>query len=500
MQPEDVPVLVRMDGFSWSGVTINIKRADGVTDAQSQPSSEAEKTKAMLRGVLERRYDLETKFLDLSALGQDEDLKASAIFDSKSTTSKFFPALMRVLELAFDSKAERDEAIESVSLARNDLENLSIVSTLSETLPKLHNLDLSNNKFADLDAISLFRKRLHHLQHLILSANPLEQNDPNYAAEVVKWYPTLIRLNNIQVRTEEEVASRSIVNRLPFPIKSALFQDEGGIAENFIRNFFLGVDTDRVALATAFYDDNSEFSFAVNTSAPRDPAAKERPPPQEWDQYIKNSRNLKKVTQLPARSRRYFTGAKAIGDVLTSIPPTKHPDLATEPQKWMIESHIQPNIPDPTGQSPTGVDGFQIIVHGEFDELDPSNGEQKKKRSFDHLFIVGPGGPTGVRIHSHQLTIRAYGGAQALSAEDVAPVPAVPNVAPPAVPAPTVPQLPPGMTVELAEQMVIELQNQTKMTVQYAKDCLEQVAWDFPKALEAFNNVRASLPPEAFVA
>jgi nuclear RNA export factor len=38
------------------------------------------------------------------------------------------------------------------------------------------------------------------------------------------------------------------------------------------------------------------------------------------------------------------------------------------------------------------------------------------------------------------------------------------------------------------------------MTLQYAKDCLEQVSWDFNKALEVFGNVRASLPAEAFVA
>jgi nuclear RNA export factor len=55
------------------------------------------------------------------------------------------------------------------------------------------------------------------------------------------------------------------------------------------------------------------------------------------------------------------------------------------------------------------------------------------------------------------------------------------------------------MTVELAEQMVLELQKQTRMTLQYAKDCLEQVNWDFNKALEVFGNVRASLPAEAFV-
>jgi nuclear RNA export factor len=504
-----------MDGFSWSAVTISIKRSDGIVDAQSQPSSEAEKTKAMLQSVLERRYDMDAKFLDLSALGQDEELRASAIFDSKSTTSKFFPALMRVLELAFDNKAERDAAIQSVSLARNDLENLTNVSTLSETLPNLHNLDLSNNNFATLDSISLFRRRFRHLKHLIVTANPLEQNEPNYATEILKWYSSLTQLNNIRVRTEEEAAARKRVSHVPFPIRGPLFQDEGGIAETFVRNFFVGIDTDRNALANVFYDDKSEFSFAVNTSAPRDPAATDRPAPQEWEQYIQKSRNLKRLNQLPARAKRQYTGAKAIAEILTSLPATKHPDLATQAAKWLIESHIQPNIPDPIGRSPMGVDGFQISVHGEFEEISTTAGQLGKQRSFDHVFIVGPGGSTGVRIHSHQFTIRAYGGSQAYQPEDLAAYAAIvgtaslPNPQPPvstiatsalvpaAGPQPSGP--PAGMTVELAEQMVLELQKQTRMTLQYAKDCLEQVNWDFNKALEVFGNVRASLPADAFV-
>lgn len=62
-----------------------------------------------------------------------------------------------------------------------------------------------------------------------------------------------------------------------------------------------------------------------------------------------------------------------------------------------------------------------------------------------------------------------------------------------------VPVLPQGLTPEIAEQMLIELQKQTFMTVQYAKDCLEQVQWDFDRALQAFAAVRANLPADAFV-
>ena len=47
--------------------------------------------------------------------------------------------------------------------------------------------------------------------------------------------------------------------------------------------------------------------------------------------------------------------------------------------------------------------------------------------------------------------------------------------------------------------MIIQLQQATSMTVSYAKDCLEQVQWNYDSALEIFNAVRATLPPDAFI-
>lgn len=433
-----------MNGFVWASATVTIERLGGPTGQTAALSSEAEKIKAMLRSVLERRYNAETKFLDLSTLGQDEELQTQNIFDKKSTTNKFFPAMMSVLAKVFDTPAERDAAIESVSLANNDLSDLKIVSALSETLPKLHNLDLSNNKFEDLHALSLWRRRFKDLQHLIVSNNPLEQKEPSYAAELLKWYHNLRMLNNVQVRTEEEIANAKSPP-LPFPVRSARFQDEGGIAEKFVCNFFLGMDQNRPGMAAVYYDEKSEFSFALNTSAPRDPAGTQNGEKQEWDNYIKGSRNLKKISHLPARQNRFFRGTQAITEVLLGLPASRHPDIRTDARKWLVEAHIQPCIPDVSGQSANGVDGFCITVHTEFDEINTASGQSGKKRSVDHLFMIAPGGgPEGIRIHSHMMTVRAYGGAQGLQPEEQGPpTPPQENV----TNDDAVPQLPAGSTL-----------------------------------------------------
>lgn len=495
MLPEDVGALVRMNNYGWAGINVGIERIGGPVQGDTQQASQTEKTKAVLRGFLERRYNFETKFLDLSLLGQDEELKNQQIFNTKSTASKFFPAMMKVLELSFDKPEEKDAAVTSVSLANNDLEDLSAVSTLSLTLPKLQNLDLSNNKFQNLNALATWRRRFYHLQHLIVTGNPLEQTEPNYAQALTNWYPNLRQLNGIQVRTEEDVKNKNKIGNLPFPIRSALFQDEGGIAESFIRKFFPAFDTSRNDLAAHYYDDKSEFSYAINTQAPADPNQSQKTEKGEWENYLKHSRNLKKISQLPARQSRVFRGSKAVGDAFAALPATRHPDLIAEAKKWLIEAKMVPGVPDPSGASPNGVDGFLITVSGEFDEV---NGG--KKRSFDRTIVLGPGaGPDGVRVASDLLTVRGYGGSQAFEPDDLqgwqtdAPQPAAAAVAEPAAPG-----LPAGLSLEAAQAMVEELVKRTNMTVAYAKDCLDQTAWNGEMALAAFESVKGNLPADAF--
>lgn len=474
----------------FAGTNVQIQRA---TEAKVVESGGTQSTRDMFKRVLERRYNPDTKLLDLSALGQDPDLKASEIFDSRSTTSKFFAALMKVLDQQFKTSKEKHDAIQSISLANNDLPNLGAVTTLAQTLPDLQNLDLSNNSLGDLSAIDVWRRRFHKLDHLIIANNPIEQTVPDLVKQLLTWYPKLRLLNNAQVRSEEELNKSAQPVELPFPVRTPSFQDEGQIAENFVRTFFAGFDTDRPALANHFYDDQSDFSFAANASAPRDSSVEG---PQEWETYIKRSRNLKRVHQLPARQSRHARGTKAVAEAWASLPPTRHPDLAAEPKKWLIECQLQPGLPDPLGQSPGGVDGFLITVHGEYNELDVTTGQARKKRSFDRSFIIGPGGPAGVRVVTDMLTVRAYGGNQAFEAEGnvvTAGTGAAADITE-HLPTSTAAEL----TPEMAERMVMEMQKQTGMTVKYAKDCLDQVQWDFDRGLQAFASVRGNLPPDAF--
>lgn len=504
--------MLQLNGFSFAGAPLTTEKYDpstgGLLDqpmlsamAQNGGTSSAAETKAKMTTILGKRYTQQTKLLDLSKLGTDPDLLAMGIFGSTSTESKFFPALMKVWELNFDNATARREAVESVSLAHNQLANITAVTTLASTIPDLKNLDLSNNEFKDAQSLIGWRWKFRNLEFLDLSNTPFSA-DPTFKDTMLKWYPKLRFLNNVEVRTAEEIAAQK---KTPIPVQPPHFQDDSQIAENFVRAFFAGYDNDRSGILSSVYDNHTTFTLNVNTSAPRAQQTETAP----WDAYIKKSRNLLKISHLPARMSRVYTGAEKIRELWTSLPATRHPDIATHPEEWLIECYPIPGLPDISGQSSTGVGGLLIMVHGKFDEI---NGAKVETRSFDRTFIIGPGGGMGgIRVVSDLLCLRAYGGHEAWIPEVP---PAVPQAAPPAVAAaPAAPAAPAALPVAIPgapegygmpapgkadtqvqqEQLVLQMSSNTRMTLQYSEMALSGNGWNMEAALKNFEELKVSL-------
>ncbi|PWY95645.1 hypothetical protein BO94DRAFT_562307 [Aspergillus sclerotioniger CBS 115572] len=506
IRPELLDRMLQLNGFSFAGAPLTTEKYDqstsGMLDqpmlsamAQNGSSSSAAETKAKMTTILGKRYTQQTKLLDLSKLGSDPDLLSMGIFGSTSTESKFFPALMKVWELNFDNATARREAVESLA-------NISAVTTLAQTIPDLKNLDLSNNDFKDAQSLIGWRWKFRGLEFLDLSNTPFSA-DPTFKDTMLKWYPKLRFLNNVEVRTAEELAAQK---KTPIPVQAPYFQDEAQIAQNFVPAFFAGYDNDRSDLLSGIYDSHSTFTLNVNTSAPR--AQQTEPAP--WDPYIKKSRNLLKISHLPARMSRTYTGGEKIRELWTSLPATRHPDITAHPEQWLIECYPIPGLPDVSGQSSTGVGGLLIMVHGKFDEI---NGAKVETRSFDRTFIIGPGGGMGgIRVISDILCLRAYGGHEAWAPEIP---PAVPQAAPPAAPqaAPqsmVVPGAPEGYGMPAPgkadaqvqqEQLVLQMSSNTRMTLQYSEMALSGNSWNMEAALKNFEELKAqgTLPPDAFL-
>ncbi|KAI5293084.1 nuclear mRNA export, poly(A)+RNA binding protein [Ascosphaera acerosa] len=523
--PDDMVSVKKLNGFDFLGSKITIavltphattSSASAIPRLSGQPSQSSIEIKQKLTLFLGKRYNPATRVLDLSSLATDPDLMAMGMFGNRATQTKHFTVLMVVCEQTFESSAKRKEAIQSVSLAANGLHNVNRFTMLAQTFPDLLNLDLSNNEIKTISDLTHWRWKFRDLDYLDLSNNPISSLS-DFKDTMMRWYPKLRVLNKVSVRTTEEVA---ILTRTPIPVVGPNFVDEGQIAENFIRGFFVGYDSDRENVLRSIYSAQSTFSYNVNTVSPKNTMGTGGENLAGWEAYIRRSRNLTRCSHLPTRMNRCFTGANAILDIWKSLPPTRHPDIAQSPQDWLIECHPLPGLPDFSAQrTPSGVCGLIITVHGKYDELDAASGQISETRSFDRVFVLGPGtGLGGLAVYNDMLTVRAYGGNEAWVPEGGAPASAA---APAAVPAPMPareiatgaapavvapsngvagvgpsPQAPDGFGMPLPgksetqlaqEQAVLQVSYRTKMTLEYSKMALTGNNWDVEAALKNFE-------------
>lgn len=472
---EDAEELAKLNGFSFAGAKLTVSEDpqgwSTQNDAKPKLSQESLERKSQLQQVLSNRYDPTAKLLNLSALGEDPVLISMGYLSEKDRAEKTFKVLMAICDETFPTAEAKREAVLSVSLANNNIDWVGQVFDLAETFPELKNLDLSGNQFKFLKSLNRWRGRFRKLETLLMAGNPVEKEDPNMVAELLQWFPKLMNLSGIQVRTAEQIAAaetaKAAERPTPIPQFGPDFRDGSGIGEAFLTQFLQLYDTDRAQLANTFYDGSSQFSLSVTTSSPRDHGGT---PVLPWAAYLRYSRNLTKITTRSARIQRLVKGAAMIRELWNTLPQTKHPDLKTGLQKYIVDCHPLPGILDPSGQSPVGVDGLLISMHGEFEEFDSATGKSGK-RSFTRTFVLGPalpGAATAFRVVNDMLSLRAH--------QDI------PEQTPTAV-----------SEQDKKQQFITELSKVTNMTPQYSEMCLAETGWDFNAAIAKFQELRVCI-------
>lgn len=299
--------------------------------------------------------------------------------------------------------------------------------------------------------------------------------------------------------------------------KAPIFRDQGGVAQNFIAAFFPLYDSNREEVIRNFYDDKSVFSLSAVTGRRRKDGQQSNT---NLKEYIRFSRNLKRITTTGGRATRKSSGQKDIFDVWNVLPKTQHPPLA-DSASWVFECHPVHNLPHLTDSA--AVSGLSISIHGCFQDMDKENRVDFK--SFDRAFVLGPGsGVGGIRVISDAIVVRNfYPTNKALQTANLAPsgaataavqqpqiqlAPPIPTPSP-IPPHPEIPagsnfgQASPGKTEEqlLKEKMKLELSFATKMKLAFAEDALASVNWEYPVALGKFNemNSQGKIPGEVFL-
>ena len=197
-----------LNNFTFAGAKLSIRKLASMetkaeSDTENIEMSDPEKSpvdvRVLCKDFLARRYNADTKFLDLSALSTDTEVASTGMFDNEVRAKKFFDALMTVADNQFTSKADKDAAVISVSLANNSIRDSRTVASLGQTFPAIRNLDLSHNDLQtpyDLDAL---QANLKSLEHLLIVDNPKLEQSSNIG-RICRMFISLRKLDNITVR------------------------------------------------------------------------------------------------------------------------------------------------------------------------------------------------------------------------------------------------------------------------------------------------------------
>ncbi|CCF55832.1 hypothetical protein KAFR_0A03970 [Kazachstania africana CBS 2517] len=473
----DAKNLKRFDGSKFAGNNLKIEILDGDNNSTSS-------TVNLLKSFLYKRYDPNTKMLDLSNLQDDPALVSSGLFNSVSTKSRSFPAMMKI------ASKENAMIVESVNLAENNLRDLNFVSSLAQTYPKLKNLCLANNQINKLRAMEVWKNKFKHLRELLMINNPITQ-EKLYKSEMLNVFPRLVVLDNVVVRDEAKLTS---IYNLPMQKQQFFFEDNslGSSSTDFITNFLNLWDFNRSQLL-GLYTPQSQFSVSIDSSLPTNSVKVSDQTP-SFGYYLPNSRNITKISTPKLIQERLCQDQNQIMNAFNSLPKTKH-ELLENPSAYSMETVSLPLL-----------NGFIITLHGYFAEIEKPELENKKptsgkarrfntgyssnnnkklsKKSFDRTWVIVPVGDSVV-IASDLLTIRPYAfGSWEISGS-----------------AKTL-QLPPEIQAKLnTEQLLLleKLHSETKLTAEYTYMLAEQSKWEYNMAVATFQNNANNLPPNAFV-
>ncbi|KAJ7352356.1 hypothetical protein DFH08DRAFT_858626 [Mycena albidolilacea] len=464
---------------------------------------------------VKKRYDPQTKCLNLDSMADDELLRR---YNLQAPGSGGGTA--REAGVIFKLASRLKPPVETLSLASNNL-NGHHLTYLDKYLPRIVNLSLQNNNmrmWKDLDPISARREKLLHLRELVLMGNPIREQEylngtsERYKREVTRRFLTLELLDqepiakiSFDVASDGAAAGSSSVKppdatTFPFQMGPSFIDGvDPSLVSTFLSRFFPAFDAQRPSLSDV-YTPASTFSFSANTSIPARARiqgiqySNEMPNQRklEWKAWIENgSRNLHRLSGEKTISALHI-GQQDIVQALVKLPLTKH-DILGAPENFCVDAFL------------AGV-GLLVIVHGQFIEA-PSQGV----RSFDRTFMLAPA-PEGSRakmngwdvvILSDQWTIRGYSKPEAW-----APGPMLVQATLDSNPPPTQRQLQNlpaeqqallNTVPEPQRPLVLNVCGQTGLNIKYSLDCLNGNGWDLGRAVANFNQVKATLPPDAFL-
>ncbi|XP_046749673.1 nuclear RNA export factor 1-like [Diprion similis] len=423
------------------------------------PAEVDQQFKDRIKIAIVKRY-VTASALDLSQFHRDKDLYQDmfcALFQPK------------ILTVVIDIISEHTPNLEALNLDGNKLQNIDRFGTQLHTkLPNLSILHLSNNRIRDLKAIDALKQL--KLKELRLLGNPIcdkyKQRPEEFISDIRKRFPKLLKLDDMNLPppigfeiAADEDASKLPVSQRVFSITNETRQ----VADAFLHQYFLIFDSDNRQPLLNAYDEQASFSLTI---------ACKHDNLNRFKEYLPHNRNLFRITDRERRLKLMKQGRLPVVSFLSEIPKTKHcfnsfsMDISLCSQVAMV-----------------------VMITGVFQEVET---DKKELRYFSRSLLIVPQG-SGFCIRNEQLHITEPTDDQKkqalteLSADNS-------NARITESSGPVVAQQDPHL------QMAMALSQQSGMNLEWSRECLIKVQWNFDMALAAFKNFHelGQVPPQAF--
>ncbi|PVV00236.1 hypothetical protein BB559_000002 [Furculomyces boomerangus] len=510
--------VLELDGTLYFGKNLSITLIENNT-AEGSSSSKG-KLQELMEKFLLTRISTDSKVLNLQFMNNDPILKEiDAQFIIGSLESK-------VINAIFAIAARKYPEIETMDLSNNAMTSLSPISSISLHFPKLKNLSLQSNPVANIKELDYLgvagsTKSLKYLRELQMTDTNIRNSilsnpggDVMYLREIVTRFPSLEVLDSFVVAADIKAniiaeferdnpgkikslvdtnnSSRSASTLTSWsslvPISGSFTDSENtkNLVSGFIQGFFQLYDQNRGALGI-LYSEDSQFSISLNTSQPPSFIQNGLKNPLSMSKHLEHSHNLTKVKDYKRRKNNLFIGPQSIVSKIISLPGTVH--ILNDTNSFTYDSWGFPLL-----ISGVFVNVIMIIVHGEFQEPDTNS-----KYSFDRTFMLSEAPQNSQALNSgwpciirqDLLSIRFYSGTDSFQIENTNPISQPINDVSNVVPTM-------GHTPEQMD-LINKISAVTGLNQDWSTKCLLETGWDPQKALEAFNILKGSIPPEAFI-
>ncbi|XP_017045756.1 nuclear RNA export factor 1 isoform X2 [Drosophila ficusphila] len=476
--------------------------------------------KEKMKTTMAKRYNAQTKALDLSRFHADPEFK------------QIFCPLFRpnVMSAAIDIISDNIPDLEAINLNDNCMASMEAFKSIEKRIPNLKILYLGDNKIPSLAHLVVFRNL--SIMELVLKNNPLRsryKDSQHFISEVRRKFPHLLKLDG-EVLAPQVTFDLAEQGRI-IDTKSCYLCDNSGaeVVRQFLDQYFQIFDSDSRQSLLDAYHEQAMLSITM-------PSANQAGRLNSFWKFNRNLRRLMNGDDHRIRHLKY--GRLACVSTLDEWPKTLH-----ERRTFTVDLTIyNPSM-------------MVFTVTGLFKELTgeartPASMQSYELRHFARTFVVVPQN-TGYCIRNETIFItnasheqvtefkrsqhqpapgampstsaaaatsaqpgtslqgRLNPGGVGVATGPVAILPAGPLTAAtpvvnsvPSAPVAVAPGAPAGIPDENTKmQMIQAMSTQSQMNVEWSRKCLEETNWDYNHAAFVFEKLfkENKIPPEAFV-